>query len=58
MQKKDIFTSILDKSSHFYSIFMKSEQFLLERLLKNDVFWENPVKFGNHMETQLLEAVL
>ena len=38
-KKKDTFTSILDKSSYFYSICMKSEQFLLEKLLKNDVFW-------------------
>ena len=58
MQKKDIFTSILDKSSQFHSICMKSEQFLLEKLLKNDVFWENPVKFGNHVETKPLEPVL
>ena len=50
MQKISIFTCILDKSSHFYSIFMKLKQFLYAKLLKNDVFKENLVKFGNHVE--------
>ena len=58
MQKISIFTCILDKSNHFYSIFMKLKQFLHEKLLKNDVFKENLVKFGNHVETKPLEPVL
>ena len=58
MQKISIFTSVLDKSSHFYLIFMKLKQFLHEKLLKNDVFKENLVKFGNHVETKPLEPVL
>ena len=33
---------------------MNLEQFLHEKLLKNDVFKENLVKFGNHVETKLL----
>ena len=58
MQKIDVFTSILEKFSHFYSIFMKLKQFLHEKLLKNDIFKENLVKFGNHVETKPLEPVL
>ena len=54
----EIFQRKLDKSSYLYSIFMKLEQFLHEKLLKNDVFKENLVKFGNHVETKLLEPVL
>ena len=37
---------------------MKLKQFLREKLLKNDVFKENLVKFGNHVETKPLEPVL
>ena len=37
---------------------MKLKQFLHEKLLKNDVFEENLVKFGNHVETKLFEPVL
>ena len=58
MQKIDVLTSILDLSGHFYSIFMNLEQCLHEKLLKNDIFEENLVKFGNHVETKPLEPVL
>jgi len=58
MQKIDKLTSILDQFSHFYSICMKLEQFLHEKLLRNDVFKENLVKFGNHVETKPLEPTL
>ena len=58
MQKIDIFTSILDKSNHFYSVFMRLKQFLHQKLLENDVFRENPFKFENLVETKLLEPVL
>ena len=54
MKKIDVLTIILDQSSHFYSISMNSQQFLHEKLLKNDVFEENLVKFGNHVETKPL----
>ena len=37
---------------------MNLEQFLHEKLLKNDVIEENLVKFGNHVETKPLEPVL
>ena len=58
LQKIDISTSILDQFIHFYSICMNLEQFLNEKLLKNDVFKENLVKFENHVETKPLEPVL
>ena len=58
MHKIDISTSILDQFSHFYSICMNLEQFLNEKLLKNDVFKENLVKFENNVETKPLEPVL
>ena len=58
LQKIDISTSILDQSSHFYSICINLEQFLNEKLLKNDVFKENLVKFENNVETKLLEPAL
>ena len=58
MQKIDVFTSILEKSNHFYSIFMKLEQFLHVKLLKNDVSKENLVKFRNHVKSKPLEPVL
>ena len=58
MQKINLFTSIIDKSSHFYSIFIKLEQFLHEKLLKNDVFEKNLIQLGNHVETKPLEPVL
>ena len=37
---------------------MNLKQFLHEKLLKNDVFEKNLVKFGNHVETKPLEPVL
>ena len=58
MKKIDVSTSILDQSSLFYSISMNSKQFLHKKLLKNDVFEENLVKFENHVETKSLELVL
>ena len=58
MQKIDVFTSILEKSSHLYSIFMKLEQFSHVKLLKNDVFEENLVKFRNHVKSKPLAPVL
>ena len=58
MPKISIFASILDKSIHFYSIFIKIQQFLHEKLVKNDVFKKNLVKFVNHVETKPLEPVL
>ena len=58
MQKIDISTSILDQSSHFYLFCMNLKPFLFEKLLKNDVFKENLVKFENHVETKPLEPVL
>ena len=54
MKKIDVSTIILDQSDHFYSISMNSKQFLHEKLLKDDVFEENLVKFGNHVETKPL----
>ena len=54
MKKIDVSTDILDQSGHFYSISMNSKQFLHEKLLKNYVFEENLVKFGNHVETKPL----
>ena len=58
MKKIDVSTSILDQSGHFDSISINSKQFLHKKLLKNDVFEENLVKFGNHVETKPLEPVL
>ena len=58
MQKKDASTSILDLSGLIYSICMNSKQFLNEKLLKNDGFEENLVKFEYHVETKPLEPVL
>ena len=58
MQKIDASTSILDLSGLIYSICMNFKQFLHEKLLKNDVFEENLVKFENHVETKPLEPVL
>ena len=36
---------------------MKLKEFSHEKLLNNDVLKENLVKFGNHVETKLLERV-
>ena len=36
---------------------MNLEQFLYEKLFKNDIFKENLVKFKNHVETKPLEPV-
>ena len=58
MQRIDASTSILDLSGLIYSICMNFKQFLCEKLLKNDVFEENLVKFENHVETKPLEPVL
>ena len=58
MKKIDVSTIILDQSGLFYSISMNSKQFLHKKLLKNDVFEENLVKFENHVETKSLELVL
>ena len=58
LQKNDISTSILDQFSHFDLICMNSEQSLHEKLLKNDVFKKNLVKFESNVETKPLEAVL
>jgi len=37
---------------------MNPKPFLPEKLLKNDVFKENLVKFVNHVQTKPLEPVL
>ena len=58
MQKNHILTIIFVQSSHFYSICMNLDQFLHEKLFKNDIFKENLVKFKNHVETKPLEPVL
>ena len=58
MQKIDVFTSILKKSCHYYSVFMKLEQFLHVKLFKNDVSEENLVKLRNHVKSKPLEQVL
>ena len=58
MKKIDVSTSILDQSGHLCSISMNSKQFLHKKLLKNDVFEENLVKFENHVEPKPLKPVL
>ena len=54
MPKINIFPSILNKSINFDSIFINIEQFLHDKLVKNDVFKENLVKFENHLESKPL----
>ena len=53
LQIIDVSTRISDQSGHFYSICMNKDY--SEKLLKNDVFEENLVKFENDVETKPLE---